>query len=120
MDNVVEDWIKDHPDINKVARRCQPAFSISKLFDQSWDSEHVHFLVTAKEVMEDAGPAKDTEERDHVSELPLQTMYRRESQVSTPPLTSSKPLQVSARDKENSRHLLPPPYQKSTPSCRRI
>ena len=84
MDDVGVDWIKDHPDIKKVARRCQPAFKLSKLFDQSWDPNHVHFLVMAKKVMEDAGPAKAAEERDRVSELPLQTMHRRESQLSTP------------------------------------
>jgi len=80
------DWIKDHPDINKVARFCQPIFRLSKLFDQSWDPEHVHFFITAKEAVEDAGPAKDSEETDGVPELPLQKMHRRESQVSAPPL----------------------------------
>jgi len=85
MDDVGVDWIKDHPDINKVARRCQPIFQLSKLFDQSWGPEHVHFFITAKEAVEDAGPAKDAEKRDDVPELPLQTMHRRESQVSTPP-----------------------------------
>ena len=86
MNDVGMDWIKDHPDINQVARFCQPIFRLSELFDQSWDSKHVHFLITAKEAVEDADPAKAAEQWDYVSELPLQTMYRRESQVSTPPL----------------------------------
>ena len=80
MDDVGVDWIKDHPDINNVARRCHPAFPLSELLDQSWDPKHVHFFITAKETV------KDAEERDDVPELPLQTMHRRESQVSTPPL----------------------------------
>ena len=75
VDDVGVDWIKDHPDINNVARRCQPVFRLNRLFDQSWDPERVHFLITAGETVE-----------DYVPELPLQTMYRRESQVSTPPL----------------------------------
>lgn len=86
MDDVGVDWTKDHPDINKVARRCQPAFPLSELFAQSWDRKHVHFFITAKETVEDAGPAKDDEERDHVSDFPLKMIHRRESQVSTPPL----------------------------------
>jgi len=86
MDDVGVDWIKDHPDINNVARRCQPAFPLSELLDQSWNRKHVHFFITAEEAVEDAGPAKDAEERDRVSEFPLQMMHRRESQVSTPPL----------------------------------
>jgi len=86
MNDVGVDWIKDHPDINKVARRCQPIFRLSKLFDQSRDPQLVHFFITAKEAMEDARPAKDSEERDDVPELPLQKLHRRESQVSTSPL----------------------------------
>jgi len=76
------DWIKNHPDINKVACHCQPANHLSELLGQSWDRKQVHFFIT----VEDASPAKDFEERDDVPELPLQKMHRRESQVSTPPL----------------------------------
>ena len=74
MDDIDVDWIKDHPDINKVARRCQPAFRLSDFFDQSWDPEHVHFLITAKETVDGYSP-----------ESPLQAMHRSESHVSTSP-----------------------------------
>jgi len=82
--DVGEGWIKDHPNIDEVARFCQPVLSVSKALEEYWDPDHVHFLITVKAPVEDAGPIT-VEEGAHVPELPLHIMHHRKSWVLTPP-----------------------------------
>lgn len=70
--------------MDEVARFCQPAFCVNGLFDEPWDPDHVYFIVTAKELVEDASAIEAAEERDYMHELPLHIVHCRESRASTP------------------------------------
>ena len=53
MNKVDRGWVKTVPDVEGIAHYCQPGFPVSELFGQSWNANHVHFLVTAKELVQD-------------------------------------------------------------------
>ena len=118
LDSIGVGWIADHPTIGDFCVRYQPAKLISSALG---DSEHVHLMVTAEELTEDRELVGFPEERDSVEELPLQVIYRRESQALTPFPGCFKPFQDSAKRGHRYRsRRLPPPRQGSTPNCRRI
>jgi len=73
------DWIKDHPNINEIARSCQPTFRLVTLFGRSRDPDHVHFFITAEGIVEDRVPVKAGGERGYVPKIPLYVTHRRES-----------------------------------------
>lgn len=74
LESIGRDWIETVHDIKSVTRRCQPAFCIDKLFDESWNPDHVHFIIEAEE--EDGDPTA-VQESDPVLESPLRSMNRR-------------------------------------------
>jgi len=82
LDSIGVKWIADHPTIEDFCVRYQPAKLISGALGEP---EHVHLLVMAEELTEDGELVGFPEERDSVEELPLQAIYRRKSQVLTPP-----------------------------------
>ena len=61
-----------------IARFYQPTLSTSEALGESWDPNHVHFLITVEEPVEDTGPVV-FEEEAYVFELPLHAMHHRES-----------------------------------------
>ena len=73
--NVIsEDWIETHPDIGDVALPCYRTFCINELFDESWEPDHVHFLISVKEPRKDLDPTSAEEWKS-----PLHLMHLRES-----------------------------------------
>ena len=78
--------MEKNTDIRKAAKLCQPVYTVSDVLGESWDRHHLHFIITAEEFVEDADPMA-AKEVDHVSELPLHAMHRREYKVSPPPLS---------------------------------
>ena len=68
-----------------MAQICQSIVTVRRALRESWDLEHVHFLITAEgSVVEDEDLTTAAEAKDTVPELPLQAMNRRESWVSIP------------------------------------
>ena len=55
MGDVDVNWVKAIGDIKSVARFCHSAFRVSKLFDESWNPDHVDLIVAAKKNAEDKG-----------------------------------------------------------------
>ena len=85
MGDVDVNWVKAIGDIKSVARFCHSAFQVSKLFDESWNPDHVDLIVAAKRLRR----IKDqysvaVEERDSVPEFPLQIMGSRKYWISIP------------------------------------
>ena len=76
--NIGENWIQTVDDIKTIITRCQPAYTISDAFGESWDCRNLHFIIIAEEFVEDADPMA-AKEVDQVSELPpLHAMHLRE------------------------------------------
>ena len=78
MGDIGENWIQTVDDIKTITTRCQPAYTVSDAFGESWDCRNLHFIITAEEFVEDPDPMA-AKEVDQVSELPpLHTMHLRE------------------------------------------
>jgi len=56
MDDVKRNWINTVRDIEDVSHHCQPGIRIGRIFEESWNPDHVHIFVTAKELVQDGGP----------------------------------------------------------------
>jgi len=68
----------------KIAEICQPPVLVRKALGEYWDSDHVHFLITAVESQGDEDLTTAAERRDIVPGLPLQILNRRKYRVSIP------------------------------------
>ena len=76
---VGRDWVKNHP-VDQVANSCQDALLAHHLCDEPWDSDRVHLIVTAQELVGgDTHPTKQSDVVPELSELPLHILHRRES-----------------------------------------
>lgn len=67
------DWIETVGDLKEIAELCQPAAALKYVLGESWDSRHVHFLITA-----DKFEGDEDLEMSTIPESPLEKMNRRE------------------------------------------
>ena len=70
MEGIDKNWVETIDDVKNIAKICQPVLPVDHLLGKSWDTHNLQLLVIAEEV----GDPVSVEERDFLSELPLQTM----------------------------------------------
>jgi hypothetical protein len=80
--NVKRDWLNTHRDIEQSAEFCQPVAPIASILGDKKDV--VHLFIDAEEMHKEEMDLLAAEEEDHVPELFLVTLHRRESEASTP------------------------------------
>ena len=84
MNDIKENWVHKDDVIRDIAEICQPASTVRVAVGESLEKPgEVHLLIEAEEAVKgDEDIEMATEKGDIVSEVPLQTMYRRKFWVS--------------------------------------